>query len=115
MTRKSHTEDEWFAKHERDLIENLKRERIRREKELAGVLKKEEGRKRKELHWMKCPKCGANLEEIDLSHGILIDECKVCRGIFLVYGELELIRALSQKEKKALRMRLLTLPISSGK
>jgi hypothetical protein len=41
-------------------------------------------------HWMKCPKCGADLEEINYQN-VMIDTCKECKGIWLDHGELELL------------------------
>jgi len=40
---------------------------------------------------MKCPKCGAQLEEIAFG-GVRIDKCFGCEGIWLDKGELDLIR-----------------------
>lgn len=41
-------------------------------------------------HWMKCPKCGKELVEVDLS-GVKVDQCTDCMGIFFDKGELELL------------------------
>jgi len=48
----------------------------------------------KELHYMKCPKCGHSLSEIEY-RGVRIDRCGNCSGVWLDAGELE---QLSQKE-----------------
>ena len=45
---------------------------------------------RKDTHWMKCPKCGHDLEEINYQN-VVIDTCKDCEGIWLDHGELELL------------------------
>ncbi len=37
---------------------------------------------------LKCPKCGGRMHEYERT-GILVDQCEVCRGIYLDYGELE--------------------------
>ena len=54
--------------------------------------KREEERKKyqKEAHWMKCPKCGSDLQEANLQN-IIIDKCTECEGIWLDHGELELL------------------------
>jgi Zn-finger nucleic acid-binding protein len=39
---------------------------------------------------MKCPKCGAGLQEIEMD-GIMVDKCGGCEGIFFDRGELELM------------------------
>src|SRR5262245_16488200 len=100
MTR-IRTEDEWFAKNERTLIEDLKRERKRREQRIAEALQKEEGRKLKELHWMKCPECGSDMAEEPLAEKILIDRCSRCGGLFFDRGELEdiLLKPLETRKK----------------
>jgi hypothetical protein len=41
-------------------------------------------------HWMRCPKCGKPLREENL-HGVMIDRCTGCGGIYLDKGELELL------------------------
>jgi hypothetical protein len=46
----------------------------------------------KELHWMRCPKCGLQLEEITYRH-VKIDKCFSCGGVFLDDGELEAVAA----------------------
>lgn len=42
----------------------------------------------KRLHWMRCPKCGSELEEI-VFRGVKVDKCFVCGGVYLDDGELE--------------------------
>lgn len=79
------SENEFFHKHSQDLI------RKRRE----GLDKKrseEEKLHKKETHWMKCPKCGHDMEEINLE-GIMIDRCVEtdCGGMYFDKGELELL------------------------
>jgi hypothetical protein len=37
---------------------------------------------------MHCPKCGADLTEIDF-RGVKVDKCFACGGIYLDDGELE--------------------------
>lgn len=47
----------------------------------------EKGRLR-ELHYLKCPKCGMDLIQIDYK-GIEVDKCGGCDGIWLDAGELD--------------------------
>ncbi|MBI5664725.1 MAG: zf-TFIIB domain-containing protein [Nitrospirae bacterium] len=61
-------------------------------------LKAEEKQNLKELHYMKCPKCGMGLIEIDYKE-IKVDKCSECEGIWLDAGELE---AVSKLEKSGL-------------
>ncbi len=44
------------------------------------------------LHFMKCPKCGMQLEEISLGD-VRIDKCFGCQGLWLDAGELDTISA----------------------
>ncbi|MCA9657623.1 MAG: zf-TFIIB domain-containing protein, partial [Myxococcales bacterium] len=36
----------------------------------------------KELHWMCCPKCGAQLTEVQFRQ-VKVDKCFFCGGVFL--------------------------------
>jgi uncharacterized protein len=77
----SKAEDEYFA-----------REEIARRKkwaaEQAAKMATAEKEQIKQAHWMKCPKCGMDLQEIEL-HGVKVDQCAHCGGIFLDAGELD--------------------------
>ena len=42
-------------------------------------------------HYMKCPKCGANLAEVTREH-VAVDVCASCGGMWLDAGELEVLR-----------------------
>ena len=84
----SEKEEEYFAR-----VEFEKRKKAEEEKQRK--LAEEEKEKLKELHYMKCPKCGMGLIEIDYK-GIRVDKCSSCEGIWLDAGELE---AISRFEK----------------
>jgi len=73
----SQNEDEYFARRDAELIE---KQRLEREKQAAAAERKS--------HYLKCPKCGADLETID-QHGVSIDRCPECAGIWLDAGELD--------------------------
>lgn len=62
----------------------------RRDKQLRRTqeLKAEELEALKRLHWMRCAKCGSELEEI-VFRGVKVDKCFVCGGVYLDDGELE--------------------------
>lgn len=83
MPRGYDEEERYF--HERE-IELLKRKRT----ELDTQRHDREQRERKTAHWMKCPKCGADLEEVELEH-IKADKCTNCQGLYFDKGELELL------------------------
>lgn len=84
----SEREEEYFARADyerRKAAEELK------QKKLA----EEEKKKLKELHYMKCPKCGMGLLEVDYNN-IKVDKCSSCDGIWLDAGELEAVSKLSK-------------------
>jgi len=84
----------------------------KRKAQLAEKLTDPNAKKEQELHRMNCPKCGSAMKAVDLGHELELDECTLCRGVFLDYGELEVIRAFSDEERKAIRNTLLKLGIS---
>ena len=63
--------------------------------EIVDLLKMEEKKRLQELHNMRCPKCGMQLIEIDY-HGIAVDKCSSCDGVWLDAGELEQVCSLDQ-------------------
>jgi len=77
----SHVEDEYFAKEE-----------VERKRKLALQLMKEtsaaEAQRLKDLHYMRCPACGHQLQEVTL-RGVPVDVCFACQGVFLAHGELK--------------------------
>lgn len=77
----SRSEDEYFARQE---IERRKQWA----KEQAGKMAAEEKEQLRKAHWMKCPKCGMDLKELEL-HGVKVDQCGNCGGVFLDAGELD--------------------------
>lgn len=76
-------EEEYFYKKNKELIENL-----RKEQDAARTA--QEAQSRKSSHWMKCPKCGADLQEVE-HLGIKVDRCSGCAGVFFDKGELEIL------------------------
>ena len=73
----SRNEDEYFAKRDAELM------RARLAEQAATEAAEE--RKR---HYMKCPKDGYDLET-QTHHGVQVDVCGHCDGIWLDAGELE--------------------------
>jgi uncharacterized protein len=92
MTEKpSDREEEYFAKLHYEKIKKIEEEK---HKKLAAAEKEN----LKKLHFMRCPKCGMELIEIDYKN-IKIDKCSECEGIWLDAGELD---AVSKIEKSGL-------------
>jgi hypothetical protein len=91
-------EDEYFARHE---FERLKRQA----EERVAMLKAQEHEDLKQLHWMRCPKDGHEL--IEIQHlGVAVDKCSHCGGVFLDAGELERLLD-AEKEQEGMLGRIL--------
>lgn len=88
-------EEGWFRANEMEMIKQAKAKReaaLQAEKDAAH----EEIRK---AHWMKCPKCGHDLNEIEL-FGLKIDKCSSCAGVFFDAGELDELLLKKEDDKK---------------
>jgi hypothetical protein len=75
----SRSEEEYFKKRDMEMIA-----------EQRARLDAERQRTERSSHYMKCPKCGADLKE-KTYHNVKIDVCNECHGVFLDAGEMELI------------------------
>jgi len=75
----SRNEEEYFARRNAELIaeQRAKLDETRQNRERAS-------------HFMKCPRCGADLREREYHH-VRIDECNECGGMWLDKGELEML------------------------
>ena len=67
----SRNEDEYFAKQDAELLKQM------REKNDGERLSQE-----RKAHFMKCPKCGADLKEETHEH-VKVDICPECKGMWL--------------------------------
>lgn len=82
MTDKpSRNEDEYFARREAEML--------KRRKETAEQAASLAERR---SHYMKCPKCGADLKA-ERYHGIEVDRCLECHGIWMDQEEAETLLA----------------------
>jgi Transcription factor zinc-finger len=72
--KKKGDEDRFFAEREKAAIERLRRQNAAPAKE------------------KRCPRDGALLAPVE-EHGVTVDECPTCRGVWLDRGELETIVA----------------------
>jgi hypothetical protein len=84
----SEKEEEYYARLEYEKQQKI--EQAKHEK-----LKTEERLKMKEVHFMRCPKCGMGLIEIDYK-GIKIDKCSECAGVWLDAGEMEAVAGMEK-------------------
>jgi hypothetical protein len=87
IEKPSENEEEYFGRVEIELRRKLAAER-------QAKIDAEEKERARTLHFMKCPKCGMQLEEI-VAGEVRIDKCFHCQGVWLDDGELERI---SKKE-----------------
>lgn len=79
----SSTEEEYFAREE---IEKKRKLALQQ----AEAMAQQERERLKALHYMKCPKCGMELQTITQGK-VEVDMCFNCRGVWLDAGEMEQI------------------------
>jgi uncharacterized protein len=79
----SNSEKEYFAKLEQEKKDKLKADL---ESEATAAARAE----RKELHWLKCGKCGFDMETQPF-RGVEIEVCNDCGAVLLDPGELEVL------------------------
>ncbi len=84
----SEREAEYIARMEFEKRKKLEEEKHKR-------LAEDEKKRLKDLHYMRCPKCGMELIEIDYK-GIKVDKCSECEGIWLDAGELDAVARLEK-------------------
>ena len=96
--RTRRNEDEYFAREDAELL------RKARERAHAGAIEAE-----RKTHFMKCPKDGFDLAS-SLYHGVQIETCPHCGGMWLDAGEVE---AVSHEERPGLLTRVLSDAFSS--
>jgi uncharacterized protein len=76
-----------LSEQEQKLREDLarRREAVQIRQSQFSSNEREEQRR---LHWMRCPKCGSELAEVQF-RAVKVDKCFSCNGVFLDDGELE--------------------------
>lgn len=89
----SRNEDEYFVKQDAELLH--------KQREQATAAAREVERK---SHYMKCPKDGYDLAS-STYHGVQIETCPHCGGMWLDAGELDVI---AHEERPALLTRVLS-------
>jgi uncharacterized protein len=81
LEKPSEQEEEYFARLEFERRRKAAQEERQR-------LEAEERQRLRDLHYMHCPKCGAELMAIAY-RGMELDKCTACQGVWLDCGELE--------------------------
>jgi Zn-finger nucleic acid-binding protein len=94
----SRNEDEYFAQQNAELL--------RKQREQAEKAAREAERR---SHYMKCPKDGYDLTSVT-HHGVQIETCPHCGGMWLDAGELETV---SKDDRPGLLTRVLSDAFSS--
>ncbi|CAM4323061.1 zf-TFIIB domain-containing protein [Corallococcus exiguus] len=77
----SHNEDDYFAREE---IEAKRKLALQQSHEMAA----QQRESLKQLHYMKCPKCGMDLQTLKQGD-VELESCFNCHGVWLDAGELE--------------------------
>ncbi|MCP3058141.1 zf-TFIIB domain-containing protein [Myxococcus fulvus] len=81
----SSSEEEYFAREE---IEKKRKLALQQAADTAQAQRDE----LKKLHWMKCPKCGMDLQTLKQGK-VELETCFNCGGVFLDAGELDQLLA----------------------
>lgn len=81
------SEEEYFALRNAELI-----------KQMRSRLDAERGQRDRQTHFMKCPKCGADLQEKSVG-SVMLDACPECHGVWLDQGELDMIQQIRSMEQ----------------
>jgi uncharacterized protein len=81
----SRNEDEYFAKQDAELL-----------KQMRAKLDAERESQERKAHYMKCPKCGADLAEEERG-SVKVDVCPECKGMWLDAGEIDILRTASRR------------------
>jgi ribosomal protein L37AE/L43A len=79
-------EDRYFAERDRELIAKLKQAQAAEQEKTI-----------RELARFRCPQCGERLNQ-RVFHGVLIDECPACQGLWLNKTKLESVVKQSGEE-----------------
>ena len=68
-----------------------------RRAELDEARESNEANRSHESYWMKCPKCGGQMLEINLMN-IIVDGCTNCKGLFFDNGELNTLLEIDDRK-----------------
>jgi hypothetical protein len=93
IKKPSNEEEEYFAREEAQKKHAFAVEHARK-------MATDERARLQKLHYMKCPKCGYDLETVRF-RGVSIDKCFHCNGTWLDAGELQLLAGGDLAEKVA--------------
>ncbi|MEO6323521.1 MAG: zf-TFIIB domain-containing protein [Thermoanaerobaculia bacterium] len=95
-------ENEWFRLNEQELLRAARARREARSKADEDAQRQE----RRRAHFMRCPKCGGDLKEIE-AHGVKVDRCGECEGVFFDAGELDSVLLQEPEKRRSFFRRLM--------
>jgi uncharacterized protein len=86
----SQNENEFFLREEAEKLHRLQQERLKQQDKSTAA-------QEKAAHWMKCPKCGDDLQTVKW-RGVDIERCFRCGVLVLDAGELEVLAGNEQPD-----------------
>lgn len=93
-TKPSQSESEFFAREEAEKIHRIAEQKRREELEAQRT-------ESKNIHFMKCPKCGADLKTVQM--GLVdVEECTECETLVLDKDKLKKIEVADKSIFKSL-------------
>lgn len=92
-------EDQWFARHEEELLRQARRDHEMRMADLLARQKEGEALRLRELHWLRCPKCGHEMQALHFDR-VEVDQCGTCKGLFFDKGELDAVLLERDSERR---------------
>jgi acetyl-CoA carboxylase beta subunit len=99
-------EELYFQQQERAAIEKLRKEREAKLSHKINSAETAQIEALKAAHWMRCPKCGHEMEQVDLS-SVAVDRCTRCEGVFFDRGEMEDLFLKKQDERRNIFRKLI--------
>lgn len=99
--------DRWFTENEEKLLREAREKSLREKEEREKQEKAEEIKKLQDLHWMKCPKCGHDMDVMKIEN-IEVDQCKNCQGIYFDAGELDELLMIEGEKRKSFFRKLVS-------
>lgn len=99
----SRNEDEYFVKQDAELL-----------KQMRAKLDEDRTAQERKAHYMKCPKCGADLKEQKHDQA-KVDVCPDCGGMWLDAGEMDILRHVQKSGANIFKSLFALLPSRSAK
>ena len=102
-------EEKYFLERDRKIIAEMRKKRDEKFEQAKAAEDAKHREEKKKLHWLCCPKCGSEMKTQDY-HGLQIEVCSFCEGLFFDRGEMEeLYLRREEVQKKGLFKSILGL------